>query len=172
MPLLARTLFWASGRRRKTQVGGLGPGSDRDQHPTGPFAGRAPDRAGIREYGPNTGAVAFNAGNLPRPGLQAPNLDRDFIIPEGTSPQRHFVHVAPLGLPVSLAYLTRRECVQFHHQTLPADSFSHSANRPQWAYEIKHDGYRFIVRKVGDQVRVLSRAGKDWTAPFLPSLAP
>ena len=34
---------------------------------------------------------------------------------------------------------------------------------PQWAYEIKHDGYRFIVRKEGDQVRVLSRAGKDWT---------
>jgi len=32
---------------------------------------------------------------------------------------------------------------------------------PQWAYEIKHDGYRFILRKDGDQARVLSRADKD-----------
>lgn len=34
---------------------------------------------------------------------------------------------------------------------------------PQWAYEIKHDGFRFILRKEGDQVRALSRTGKDWT---------
>jgi bifunctional non-homologous end joining protein LigD len=35
---------------------------------------------------------------------------------------------------------------------------------PQWAFEIKHDGYRFIVRKEGNRIQVLSRAGKDWTA--------
>jgi len=34
---------------------------------------------------------------------------------------------------------------------------------PQWAYEIKHDGYRFIARRDGDRVRVFSRHGKDWS---------
>jgi bifunctional non-homologous end joining protein LigD len=34
---------------------------------------------------------------------------------------------------------------------------------PQWAYEIKHDGYRFICRRDGDRVRVFSRRGHDWT---------
>ena len=35
---------------------------------------------------------------------------------------------------------------------------------PQWAHEIKHDGYRFIVRRDGDRVRVVSRNGLDWTS--------
>jgi bifunctional non-homologous end joining protein LigD len=34
---------------------------------------------------------------------------------------------------------------------------------PRWAYEIKHDGYRFIVRREGDRVRVFSRNARDWT---------
>jgi bifunctional non-homologous end joining protein LigD len=34
---------------------------------------------------------------------------------------------------------------------------------PQWAHEIKHDGYRFIVRRDGDRVRIFSRRGLDWT---------
>ena len=33
----------------------------------------------------------------------------------------------------------------------------------QWAYEIKHDGFRFICRRDGDRVRVFSRRGHDWT---------
>jgi bifunctional non-homologous end joining protein LigD len=33
----------------------------------------------------------------------------------------------------------------------------------RWAYEIKHDGYRFIARRDGDRVRVFSRNAKDWT---------
>ena len=36
-------------------------------------------------------------------------------------------------------------------------------NGSQWAYEIKHDGYRFICRRDGDRVRVFSRRGHDWT---------
>ena len=32
---------------------------------------------------------------------------------------------------------------------------------PQWVYEIKHDGYRFICRRDGDRVRVFSRRGID-----------
>jgi ATP-dependent DNA ligase len=34
---------------------------------------------------------------------------------------------------------------------------------PQWVHEIKHDGYRFICRRVGDRVRVFSRRGTDYT---------
>jgi bifunctional non-homologous end joining protein LigD len=34
---------------------------------------------------------------------------------------------------------------------------------PQWVYEIKHDGFRFICRREGDRVRVFSRHGKDWS---------
>jgi bifunctional non-homologous end joining protein LigD len=34
---------------------------------------------------------------------------------------------------------------------------------PQWAYEIKHDGFRLICRRDGDRVRVFSRRGHDWT---------
>jgi bifunctional non-homologous end joining protein LigD len=33
----------------------------------------------------------------------------------------------------------------------------------QWAYEIKHDGFRFICRRDGDRVRVFSRRGNDYT---------
>ena len=41
---------------------------------------------------------------------------------------------------------------------------------PQWAYEIKHDGLRFICRREGDRVRVFSRRGHDWT-DRVPSIA-
>jgi bifunctional non-homologous end joining protein LigD len=34
---------------------------------------------------------------------------------------------------------------------------------PLWAYEIKHDGFRFICRRDGERVRVFSRNGRDWT---------
>jgi bifunctional non-homologous end joining protein LigD len=34
----------------------------------------------------------------------------------------------------------------------------------QWAFEVKHDGFRFIARREGERVRVFSRHGKDWTA--------
>jgi bifunctional non-homologous end joining protein LigD len=34
-------------------------------------------------------------------------------------------------------------------------------NGPQWVYEIKHDGFRFVCRRDGDRVRVFSRRGID-----------
>jgi ATP-dependent DNA ligase len=34
---------------------------------------------------------------------------------------------------------------------------------PQWIHEIKHDGYRLIVRKQGDRVRLFTHRGYDWT---------
>ena len=35
---------------------------------------------------------------------------------------------------------------------------------PQWAYEIKHDGFRFICHRDGERVRVFSRTGHEWGA--------
>jgi len=34
---------------------------------------------------------------------------------------------------------------------------------PQWIHEIKHDGYRLIVCRRGDRVRLFTRRGYDWT---------
>jgi bifunctional non-homologous end joining protein LigD len=33
----------------------------------------------------------------------------------------------------------------------------------RWAFEVKHDGFRFIARRDGERVRVFSRNAKDWT---------
>lgn len=34
---------------------------------------------------------------------------------------------------------------------------------PMWVHEIKHDGYRLIVRRSGDRVRLFTRRGYDWS---------
>src|SRR4051812_30822151 len=34
---------------------------------------------------------------------------------------------------------------------------------PQWLHEIKHDGYRLLVRKSAGKVRIYTRRGADWT---------
>jgi len=39
-----------------------------------------------------------------------------------------------------------------------------------WVHEIKHDGYRIIVRRDGDRVRLYSRKAVDWTER-LPAIA-
>jgi bifunctional non-homologous end joining protein LigD len=41
---------------------------------------------------------------------------------------------------------------------------------PGWIHEIKHDGYRLQVRRVGDQVRLFTRRGYDWSGRY-PSIA-
>ena len=38
---------------------------------------------------------------------------------------------------------------------------------PLWLHEIKHDGYRIIACKSGDQVRLWSRNGRDWSSEFM-----
>jgi ATP-dependent DNA ligase len=37
---------------------------------------------------------------------------------------------------------------------------------PQWVHEIKHDGFRLVVRREGVQVRCLARGGHDWAERF------
>jgi hypothetical protein len=34
---------------------------------------------------------------------------------------------------------------------------------PEWVHKIKHDGYRLIVRRTGDRVRLYTRRGYIWT---------
>jgi ATP-dependent DNA ligase len=37
---------------------------------------------------------------------------------------------------------------------------------PNWIHEIKHDGFRLMVRRDGEQVRCLTRGGHDWADRF------
>jgi bifunctional non-homologous end joining protein LigD len=41
---------------------------------------------------------------------------------------------------------------------------------PDWVHEIKHDGYRLIVRRDGATVRLFTRRGHDWTDRY-PTIA-
>ena len=41
---------------------------------------------------------------------------------------------------------------------------------PDWIHEIKHDGYRLIVRRDGDNVRLFTRRGYDWSGRY-PAIA-
>src|SRR3954462_15472925 len=36
----------------------------------------------------------------------------------------------------------------------------------KWIHEIKHDGYRLIVRKKDDEVRIFTRRGFDWMKKY------
>ncbi|WP_245283755.1 hypothetical protein [Bradyrhizobium sp. URHD0069] len=37
---------------------------------------------------------------------------------------------------------------------------------PLWVHEIKHDGYRLMVRRDGSRVRCFARNGHDWADRF------
>jgi hypothetical protein len=41
---------------------------------------------------------------------------------------------------------------------------------PDWVHEIKHDGYRLIVRREGTAVQLFTRRGHDWTDRY-PAIA-
>ncbi len=41
---------------------------------------------------------------------------------------------------------------------------------PDWVHEIKHDGYRLIVRREGKVVQLFTRRGNDWTDHY-PAIA-
>src|SRR5829696_1908956 len=36
-----------------------------------------------------------------------------------------------------------------------------------WPHELKHDGFRIVAHKDGDEVRLWSRNGRNWSADFL-----
>ena len=39
-------------------------------------------------------------------------------------------------------------------------------DRPEWIHEIKHDGYRLIVQREGERVRLFTRSGHDWSGRY------
>ena len=49
-------------------------------------------------------------------------------------------------------------CIPTRGKTVPVG--------PDWIHEIKHDGYRLIVQRAGDRVRLFTRNGHDWTDRF------
>jgi ATP-dependent DNA ligase len=46
---------------------------------------------------------------------------------------------------------------------VPANDQRSVPTGPQWAYEIKHDGFRFLAVRQRKQVRIYSRGGHDWS---------
>ena len=38
----------------------------------------------------------------------------------------------------------------------------------EWLFELKYDGYRVLAAKAGDEVRLATRSGNDWTSTFRP----
>jgi bifunctional non-homologous end joining protein LigD len=39
---------------------------------------------------------------------------------------------------------------------------------PNWIHEIKYDGYRVLAAVAGDEARLYTRSGRDWTEKFQP----
>src|ERR1700757_1543876 len=58
---------------------------------------------------------------------------------------------------------------QFVEPCLPTISRTVPTGR-QWAYEIKHDGFRFLAVQRGKRVRIYSRGGHEWSKQ-LPAIA-
>jgi ATP-dependent DNA ligase len=54
----------------------------------------------------------------------------------------------------------------FIEPCLPSPA-EHPPSGPGWIHEIKHDGFRMMVRCDTAGVRLLTRNGHDWTARFL-----
>ena len=85
---------------------------------------------------------------------------------------KHPLVSARLAFPMARSYLTplcsgvprhpTRHPPGFIEPCLPTPANSVPSG-PQWVYEIKHDGYRFICRREGNRMRVFSRRGYDWT---------
>jgi bifunctional non-homologous end joining protein LigD len=54
-------------------------------------------------------------------------------------------------------------------EAAPAPSFKMSqpdTSGANWIHEIKHDGYRLMVRRDAVGIRLLTRRGNDWSARF------
>ena len=71
--------------------------------------------------------------------------------------------------PARAARATRADLPQFVAPML-ATLVTEPPRRGDWVYEVKHDGYRMLARFSGNEVRLLTRSGKDWTDK-LPHLA-
>jgi len=83
-----------------------------------------------------------------------------------------------LGAPTEILRKPRRsgasvKCARPRDATGPLRISSRAAKPaagPGWVHEIKHDGYRLIVRRDGDTVRLFTRRGHDWMERY-PAIA-
>ena len=61
--------------------------------------------------------------------------------------------------------LQRRRPPGFIEPCLPS-KVSRPPVRSPWVHEIKHDGYRLMVRRDGERVRCFTKGGHDWADRF------
>src|SRR5438445_6357039 len=61
--------------------------------------------------------------------------------------------------------ILRRRPSGFIEPCLPS-KVARPPSGPLWVHEIKHDGYRLMVRKDGARVRCFTRGGHDWASRF------
>lgn len=87
-------------------------------------------------------AAKKSAVKTSKPAAPATRLAK-LAMPDGAKKAK-----LPLALAPQLATLV---------ESAPADS-------SQWQYEIKFDGYRILARVDGDDVRLFTRQGHDWTS--------
>jgi ATP-dependent DNA ligase len=66
---------------------------------------------------------------------------------------------------ITPAMLVRAASYGFIRPALPSPAPAPPSG-PGWGHEIKHDGYRLMVRKDLADVRLLTRNGRDWTRRF------
>jgi ATP-dependent DNA ligase len=64
-----------------------------------------------------------------------------------------------------LSYPAARSCGDFIEPCLPS-KVARPPSCPLWVREIKHDGYRLMVRRDGLRVRCFTRNGHDWADRF------
>jgi bifunctional non-homologous end joining protein LigD len=49
---------------------------------------------------------------------------------------------------------------------VPASKVARPPSGPLWVHEIKHDGFRLMVRRDGARVRCFTRNGHEWADRF------
>ena len=106
--------------------------------------GRAAEIVTLRPESVLTGRKVeeVEAGKVPRRGAKAPKTAKQAKTTRAPDP-------LPAKLDPQLARLV---------DAVPT--------RGDWLYELKYDGYRILAFKSGDEVRLVSRNGKDWTKSF------
>jgi ATP dependent DNA ligase domain len=85
---------------------------------------------------------------------------------------RRVGHVGGLHFPPTIGYLTDMLVVRadgFVDPCIPSRA-PKPPSGPDWVHEVKHDGYRLIVRRDGDTVRLFTRRGYNWTDRY-PAIA-
>ena len=61
--------------------------------------------------------------------------------------------------------MTLAPSLRLHRTCLPSKA-TKPPSGPLWVHEIKHDGYRLMVRRDGARIRCFTRNGHDWADRF------